>query len=84
MDIVSPDPGRPIVNQQGFMEDPFRIFTLLISKLSILEGTGSPEGVVEAETTRLYMDSAGSSGSILYIKKLADIAGDKTKGWEAV
>ena len=44
-------------------------------------GSGSPEGVVEAKQTRLYMNSAGAAGNILYIKKTDDVAGDRTKGW---
>ena len=45
-----------------------------------LIGTGSPEGVVEADPTRLYMDDAGSSGSVLYIKQ----TGTGNTGWIAV
>ncbi len=50
-------------------------------QLSIMTGSGSPEGVVDAKITTLYMNTAGTAGSILYIKKLADISGDRTQGW---
>jgi hypothetical protein len=46
-----------------------------------MSGAGSPEGVVQAQPTALYMDTTGSSGSILYIKQLPAIAGDRRAGW---
>ena len=70
-----------IVNKEGFMYQTFREFTFNVSKLSILTGAGSPEGVVAAEATREYMDTNGTAGNIKYIKRDADVAGDRTKGW---
>ena len=35
-----------------------------------ISGSGSPEGVQEGKVTRLYMDTAGTSGSILYKKPI--------------
>ena len=55
-----------------------------VTKLSPMTGSGTPEGNVEAEITRLYMDTAGGAGSVLYIKRDADSSGDRTKGWIAV
>jgi len=75
------DPTRPIVNKQGKMEDAFRIFTRQISETGLIVGEGSPEGVVVAEIGREYMDLIGTAGSIKYIKRDDNIAGDKTKGW---
>ncbi len=46
-----------------------------------LTGSGSPEGVLEALSTKEYMDTAGTAGNIKYIKRDDDIAGDKTMGW---
>lgn len=43
-------------------------------------GSGSPEGVVTASPTKLYMDTAGSAGNILYIKK----SGNGNTGWVLV
>lgn len=62
----------------------FRRWIQLVTELDIITGTGSPEGVIEAKQKRLYMDEAGISGSILYIKRDADIGGDRTQGWIAV
>ena len=77
---------RQFPRSKGFIVDgklterALKLIQLLV-QLDILEGAGSPETVVEAKVRTLYMDTAGSAGSILYIKKLADISGDRTKGW---
>ena len=56
-----------------------------VAALSIpITGTGSPEGVVEAVQFSLYLDSAGSAGSIQYRKMQPEIAGDRRRGWVAV
>jgi len=52
-----------------------------VNAMSIIAGSGSPEGVVEARITRLYMDTAGVAGAILYIKKTNDVAGNRKNGW---
>lgn len=81
MIIFPPNNNTPIVNEKGYMTTPFNLFVDAIAKLSISIGTGTPEGVVEALVTQLYMDDAGTAGAILYIKRDSDIGGDKTKGW---
>lgn len=70
-----------IVDENGEMEDRFQAWQEGVSKLDILEGTGSPEGVVEAIQKREYMDLSGTAGSILYIKRDSDIGGDTKLGW---
>jgi hypothetical protein len=79
--IIPPDPARAIVKKDGLMQEVFRIFVLAVAKLSLLQGSGSPEGVVEAEVGREYMDTAGTASAIKYIKRDDNIGGDKTKGW---
>ena len=81
MKIVPLDSTIPIVNEKGEMYDRFRLFTLMVSQLGVDVGTGSPEGVVTAEVASLYMDDAGAAGSILYIKRDDNVAGDKSQGW---
>lgn len=44
---------------------------------TVLTGVGSPEGNVTAGPTQRYMDSTGTTGSILYIKK----TGSGNTGW---
>ena len=71
----------PIVKEDGTQSTRFEEWQLAVSRLEILEGTGTPEGFVEAIQKRQYMDLNGTAGSILYIKRDSDILGDKTKGW---
>jgi len=80
--ITRLDPSHPIVNEEDRTPtDQFRIFMLQSYLGSMLIGTGTPEGFVEAQQGRLYMDEIGPVGAILYIKQSADILGDRTKGW---
>ena len=50
---------------------------LQVSQNIMLSGTGSPEGVIEAEPFKTYLDIAAAAGSNLYVKKTG--AGDT--GW---
>lgn len=75
------DPAVPVVNKDGKVEPRFHTMMLNLLQLPIITGSGSPEGVVSARATRLYMDTAGSAGSILYIKRDESIANDRTQGW---
>lgn len=76
--------AQPIVNEDGTMAQPFRQFTQDASLSIPIVGTGSPEGVVEARQYSLYINSAGTTGSIEYRKMLPNIGGDTTQGWIAV
>lgn len=70
-----------VVDSQGRATQELALFFESVSSLPIIIGTGDPEGAVAAAQSRLYMDSSGTTGSILYIKKYSDITGDKTQGW---
>jgi hypothetical protein len=76
--------AQPIVQPDGTMAQPFRQFTQDASLSIPIIGTGSPEGVVEARQYSLYIDSAGTTGSLQYRKMQPDIGGDKSQGWVAV
>ena len=80
MNIGNPVPTTSIVNKDGFMLNNFRTWTQQMSRLSILEGEGSPEGVTPASPARMYMDITGATGSILYIKQ----TGTDNTGWVLV
>ena len=82
--IVTPSRTRPIVDQSGNMSQEFTSWSESITDQAVIIGTGSPEGVITARQAAQYMDESGSTGSILYIKKLADIGGDTSKGWVLV
>jgi len=79
--ILEPDNVTAIVREDGKMFDDFSAWAAKVSDLAIAEGSGSPEGVLEAQVTKLYMDTAGTAGNIVYIKRDTDIGGDKSKGW---
>lgn len=81
MIIPAPDNTIPIVDSKGYMNQQFRLFTVNVARLGVIEGEGSPEGFVEALPTQMYMDTLGTAGAILYVKRDVDISGDKTKGW---
>ncbi len=73
--------SNPIVEKDGTMIRRFSDWTKSVTRLQILTGTGSPEGIIEALQRVLYMDDEGTAGAILYIKRDADISGDRTQGW---
>ncbi len=72
---------RTIVDQNGMNTQSMLIWMEQVTNLQIATGSGSPEGVLKALTQKLYMDTAGTAGAILYIKRDADILGDTSKGW---
>ena len=77
--------NRPVTEENSTQTQEMREWTQAVTNqlnfLEIAVGTGSPEGVLVAGVNKLYRDSTGSAGSILYIKNLVDIAGDESKGW---
>ena len=76
-------PVLTIVTTAGSMLINFKTWTQQVSNLSILEGTGSPEGIESARRSRQYMDIAGAAGSKMYIKTVdADGSGNDKNGWE--
>lgn len=78
---IAPSPTQSIVDRLGTMAQTFRTWTQQVTKAVPLVGTGSPESVVEASQGQLYIDDAGAAGSVLYVKRDADIGGDRTQGW---
>lgn len=78
------DPTVPLVDQTGSTGDAFNIWLKQVTDRGLLIGTGSPEGVVEAQQGIEYMDETGAAGAVKYIKQLSNIAGDRTKGWVAI
>ena len=66
------------------MLDLFYNWMLSVSNLSTIVGTGSPEGAIQARQTRLYLQTDGAANQILWVKKLDDIGGDRSMGWELV
>ena len=79
--ITPPDANRTILNEDGTMEQSFRSWTGNVTRLALITGTGSPEGVVPALQGSQYMDDAGTTGAIKYIKRDDNIGGDTSQGW---
>ena len=83
--IIAPQAENPIVEgNTRVMTQVMRDWTRFVSDLSILSGVGSPEGVVPANEGRLYYDTSGTAGAILYIKRDATVADDPKQGWVMV
>ena len=81
MTIARLDANTPIIEEDLTMVQRFRTWANAITRVVPLDGVGSPEGVVEALQTQTYMDTAGTTGAIYYIKRDADIGGDRKLGW---
>jgi len=75
------DLTQPIQDENGNLTTRFRTWVNDMNRLIPIEGDGSPEGVIEALIGKEYRDISGATGLIFYGKDLADIAGDKSKGW---
>ncbi len=80
-EIINPSPNYPIVNDEGQSNKEFTLWLQQMTGLQILSGSGAPESVVPAVQKTLYMNTAGTAGSILYIKRDPSIGGDNKQGW---
>ena len=79
--MISQFPIDQLFTEDGKLtERAWKLLRQLV-QLQVLSGSGSPEGVIEAKITTLYMNTAGTAGNILYIKRDADISGDRSQGW---
>ena len=79
--VAAPHQNQPITNALGLMTARFRSWTQELTRVVPMRGTGSPEAVVVALENQFYVDTAGGTGAVLYVKRDADIAGDRSKGW---
>ena len=82
--VITYDASFPIADDKRVMNDAFRIWVQQVTQRGLLIGTGSPEGVIEAQQGMEYMDETGLTGAVKFIKQSADIAGDRTMGWVAI
>lgn len=81
MTVIAIERNSQLVDRNGYLTlrgaEWAEAITTQVNLNTVLSGTGSPEGVVEAEPTRLYMDDSGTAGNILYVKK----SGTGNTGW---
>lgn len=79
---IAPTRQQPLVDEENRPTLRASEWFHKINLLPPIQGTGDPEGVIEAEIGQWFIDtSVGSSEQFLYIKQLAAISGDKSKGW---
>ncbi len=79
--VVTLNPGRSPLRADGSLEPAFQLFTQELANRALIIGSGVPEGVTEASQGALYMNDLGTAGAILYVKKSADVNGDRKEGW---
>jgi hypothetical protein len=65
--------GKPTLRASEYMREILR----LVNLNTPIQGTGSPEGVITADVSQRYMDTAGASEAVLYIKQ----TGTGNAGW---
>ena len=80
-DIPEPNLTIPIVNTDGTPTEAFGTWLTLMTRTDLIVSTGSPEGVVTATIGQVYMDLNGTTATLIYRKRDADISGDRSKGW---
>jgi len=67
MKIIPLASTRPIVSE-GYQTQEMRDWTQRITNMAMITGSGSPEGVVEANEGALYTDLDAATGARLYSK----------------
>lgn len=82
--IKQPIRTQPFLDEKGQLTQRNLELMRNLVQLDILQGAGSPDGVIEAKQRRLYMDTTPAASPVLYIKQQADIAGNRTLGWVGV
>ena len=65
--------GTPTLRFAEWIEE----ITRQVNDSIMLSGSGSPEGVITAHPKKLYMDTSGTAGNILYVKQ----TGTGNTGW---
>lgn len=78
--ITPPIPSQDITDNNKMVQS-FMLWTQAITKLQPIIGVGSPEGVQEYEQYTFYIDSTGTTGSILWCKMLPYIGANRSMGW---
>ena len=71
-------------DENGIMLDLFYNWMLGVTALQPIVGTGSPEGVEDAQVARFFLQTDGAAHSILWVKVVSDIGGDRSMGWQLV
>ncbi len=84
---LTPSPTRqqPFVDKDGKLTLRSSEWINIINLFPPIQGTGSPEGVVEARIGQTFIDTdANLSSAFLYMKQKTDISGDRKTGWRLI
>lgn len=85
VDRIQPlTPVRPIINESGTMTDEARAWVQVVSDRAIIIGDVTPDGVVEAAQGAMYINTAGTTGDVFFVKQFDDVSGDRSQGWYQV
>ena len=78
------DPSTSIVDENGKPTAQMQVFFLQVQQQGLLIGQSTPFNTLIAPQGSFYMDETAAPGSILWVKQVDNIGGDKTKGWIAL
>lgn len=73
---------RALVTDKGLLTEENRVYFDTLENLVPKYGSGTPEGVVEADEGATYYDLDAAIGSRHYIKIYNSVSGDRSLGWE--
>lgn len=80
--ITTPNPSDPFVLEDLTVTQRVRTWINAVTNLFIAVGSGSPEGIVAAQSDKLYRNT--DTPGDLYIKTVDEIGKDATLGWERI
>jgi len=84
MTVITLERSSALTKEGGFVtirgQEYIEELTRQVNLNETVTGSGSPEGVVTAPVTKLYMDTGGAPGTVLYVKQ----TGNGNVGWVLV
>lgn len=72
---------QPLVERDATAAQHFRTWINNVSGFVPIVGSGSPEGSIEAVQYAVYVDETTPAAPVVYRKMLAEVGGDRSKGW---
>lgn len=67
--LIIPAANEQAVTPKGLLSRVWMQWASRLTSRAVLQGQGSPEGVVAAETGSLYCNLLGGAGTTLYVKQ---------------
>lgn len=85
MTAIIPNSFAPIVRNDGIAEQTMQAWMLSVTEqlklLEVVEGAGSPEGVLKSPKHKVYFNTSGSAGTFYYRKTTNETL---NTGWVAI